>query len=180
MNSRPASSWDTMDGEGGGGAASGGGNPYGQSDVEQSDAEEAADKEPPGDDQFHAQFMQRMRQQADDAARSREKAAQELMGTGDDAMDALVEEFPDMAEHADVDSDSDSDAEAAKLAEVARAKKKELPRVDHSTVTYLPFRKNFYIEVPERRGGEGEAGGRGGGGGTSPPAPPPSGRTSQG
>ena len=85
-----------------------------------------------------------------------------------------------MAEHADVDSDSDSDAEAAKLAEVARAKKKELPRVDHSTVTYLPFRKNFYIEVPERRGGEGEAGGRGGGGGTSPPAPPPSGRTSQG
>ena len=135
MNSRPASSWDTMDGEGGGGAASGGGNPYGQSDVEQSDAEEAADKEPPGDDtdQFHAQFMQRMRQQADDAARSREKAAQELMGTGDDAMDALVEEFPDMAEHADVDSDSDSDAEAAKLAEVARAKKKELPRVDHST-----------------------------------------------
>ena len=31
----------------------------------------------------------------------------------------------------------------------ARAKKKELPPVDHATIDYAPFRKSFYIEVPE-------------------------------
>ena len=30
-----------------------------------------------------------------------------------------------------------------------RAKKKELARVDHSQMTYAPFKKAFYIEVPE-------------------------------
>ena len=31
----------------------------------------------------------------------------------------------------------------------ARAKQKELPQVDHSTISYPSFRKSFYIEVPE-------------------------------
>ena len=31
----------------------------------------------------------------------------------------------------------------------ARAKKRELPKVDHATIEYAPFRKKFYIEVPE-------------------------------
>jgi len=155
MNSRPASSWDTMevDGTMDDGSRRSASNPYGQSDMEQSDAEDEAESgraegEEPA--HFHQEFMQRLRQQADDAARAREKASQQRMDTGDDAMDALVEEFPDMAEHADVESDSDSDdAAATARVEQARAKKKELPRVDHSTVSYPSFRKDFYIEVPE-------------------------------
>ena len=44
------------------------------------------------------------------------------------------------------DSDSEDEEESA----VARAaKKKELPKVDHSTISYASFRKLFYIEVPE-------------------------------
>jgi ATP-dependent RNA helicase DDX46/PRP5 len=159
MNSRPASSWDTMLDAGGTmveGSRQSASNPYGQSDMEQSDTEDekqgdgagGEDAEEPAN--FHNEFMQRLRQQADDAARAREKASQQLMDTGDDAMDALVEEFPDMAEHADVESGSDSDdAAAVARADRARAQKKELPKVDHSQVTYPPFRKAFYIEVPE-------------------------------
>jgi len=149
MNSRPASAWDTMHG---GNEPASSSNPYGQSDVEQSDVEEDAGAVADEPANFHAEFMQRLRQQADDAARAREKAAQELMDAGDDAMDALVEEFPDMAEHADVESGSDSDdagGGVAARAERARAAKKELPRVDHSQIAYPPFRKAFYIEVPE-------------------------------
>lgn len=159
MNSRPASSWDTMIDAGGTmGEVSrqSASNPYGQSDIEQSDTEDEKQGEGAGAEDgdepanFHSEFMQRLRQQADDAARAREKASQQLMDAGDDAMDALVEEFPDMAEHADVESDSDSDdAAAAARADRARAQKKELPKVDHSKVSYPPFRKAFYIEVPE-------------------------------
>jgi len=32
---------------------------------------------------------------------------------------------------------------------LAIKQKKELAKVDHSTVVYKPFRKNFYTEVPE-------------------------------
>lgn len=32
---------------------------------------------------------------------------------------------------------------------LAVKQKKELAKVDHTTVEYKPFRKNFYVEVPE-------------------------------
>ena len=35
------------------------------------------------------------------------------------------------------------------VAALEQKKKKDLTVVDHSTVTYKPFRKNFYVEVPE-------------------------------
>ena len=65
-------------------------------------------------------------------------------------MDALVDEFPDMAEAraAEGDDDDDSEDEERRL-EAERAKKKELPKVDHTTTEYAPFRRNLYVEVPE-------------------------------
>jgi hypothetical protein len=36
-----------------------------------------------------------------------------------------------------------------RLAAANRGTKKVLEQVDHSKVEYLPFRKDFYIEVPE-------------------------------
>ena len=32
---------------------------------------------------------------------------------------------------------------------LANKQKKELAKVDHSSIDYKPFRKNFYCEVPE-------------------------------
>jgi len=34
-------------------------------------------------------------------------------------------------------------------ASLANKQKKELPKIDHAEISYLPFRKNFYVEVPE-------------------------------
>eukprot|EP00310_Coccolithus_braarudii_P018342 CAMPEP_0183344128 /NCGR_PEP_ID=MMETSP0164_2-20130417/9882_1 /TAXON_ID=221442 /ORGANISM="Coccolithus pelagicus ssp braarudi, Strain PLY182g" /LENGTH=767 /DNA_ID=CAMNT_0025515085 /DNA_START=48 /DNA_END=2349 /DNA_ORIENTATION=+ len=51
-----------------------------------------------------------------------------------------------MAEH--VEAEVDSDEEEREI-ELLRSRKKELPKVDHAVVSYAPFRKNFYIEVPE-------------------------------
>lgn len=37
----------------------------------------------------------------------------------------------------------------ATAAGIANKQKKELAKVDHSNMQYTPFRKNFYVEVPE-------------------------------
>lgn len=37
----------------------------------------------------------------------------------------------------------------ATAAGIANKQKKELAKVDHTSVQYTPFRKNFYVEVPE-------------------------------
>lgn len=34
-------------------------------------------------------------------------------------------------------------------ASLANKQKKELPKIDHAGISYIPFRKNFYVEVPE-------------------------------
>jgi len=34
-------------------------------------------------------------------------------------------------------------------ANLANKQKKELAKVDHTKQEYMPFRKNFYVEVPE-------------------------------
>jgi len=97
---------------------------------------------------FHSEFVKRLREQAAEVARKQEREQHQLMETGDDAMDALVEEFPDIEDTVNKEEDKDSDDEEREI-ELARSKKKELPLVDHSTIEYAPFRKNFYIEVPE-------------------------------
>ena len=98
---------------------------------------------------FHAEFMRAMRAQAAEAARQAAHASQELLEGRDDAMDALVEEFPEAAEHVEAPEGEDEEEDEEDRALAARAKKKELPKIDHSTVEYAPFRKNFYVEVPE-------------------------------
>lgn len=35
------------------------------------------------------------------------------------------------------------------VAALEQKKKKDLMAVDHSTITYKPFKKDFYVEVPE-------------------------------
>ena len=35
------------------------------------------------------------------------------------------------------------------VAALEQKKKKELATVDHSKIEYRPYRKNFYVEVPE-------------------------------
>ncbi len=35
------------------------------------------------------------------------------------------------------------------MAGLAKAKKKELNVVDHTRIYYRPYRKDFYVEVPE-------------------------------
>lgn len=56
----------------------------------------------------------------------------------------------------DNNDDDDDDDDDIDLSEddplnkiLNRAKKKDLKQVDHTTVKYSPFKKNFYIEVPE-------------------------------
>ncbi len=81
------------------------------------------------------------------AAAAATAANAELLETNDDAMDALIGDFPELAEQALL-SEVDSEDESRQL-ELARVAKKELARVDHSAISYAPFRKALYIEVPE-------------------------------
>ena len=161
MHSRPASSWDTMTGVG---PPSGGVSADAATEPMQVDASGGADAAAGGDggavvtgededeepSNFHEQFMQQMRAQAAEVARQVAHASAELLEGNDDAMDALVKAFPDAAEKVAALSDSDDD-EAAREESVmaARSKKKEVAKVDHGSVSYAPFRKDFYIEVPE-------------------------------
>ena len=177
MNSRPASSWDTMAaaaGASGGGGGGGGATAAAAEDVPPGQASSAmevdagegasssaaaaaarddgaaaaaAAAEEPSN--FHEEFMKQMRATAAEAARRAAHASAEVLEGQDDSMDALVEEFPDVADNAAPISDDEDDEDKAESALQARAKKKELPKVDHSQMSYASFRKSFYIEVPE-------------------------------
>ena len=62
----------------------------------------------------------------------------ELLHNNQDAMEYSEEE------------DNDTEELASALRSIAKkSKKKDLPIVDHRKVDYMPFRKEFYIEVPE-------------------------------
>ncbi|CAH1135794.1 unnamed protein product [Ceutorhynchus assimilis] len=58
----------------------------------------------------------------------------------------LVEQNQDGLEYS-----SEEEAEDLKdtAANIANKQKKDLARIDHNNITYLTFRKNFYVEVPE-------------------------------
>ena len=62
----------------------------------------------------------------------------ELLHNNQDAMEYSEEE------------DNDTEELASALRSIAKkSKKKDLPIVDHRNVDYMPFRKDFYVEVPE-------------------------------
>ena len=69
----------------------------------------------------------------------REKSGKkgELMQNDQDAMEYSEEE------------EGDSELATALLSIAKKNKKKDLPVVDHKSVEYMPFRKAFYVEVPE-------------------------------
>jgi len=58
----------------------------------------------------------------------------------------LIEQNMDSLEYSSEDELEDIRDTAVNLAMKHR---KELAKIDHSSVTYAPFRKNFYVEVPE-------------------------------
>lgn len=60
----------------------------------------------------------------------------------------LMQNNQDAVEYSDEERGDDELATA--LLSIARKnKKKDLPKVDHKTITYESFRKDFYVEVPE-------------------------------
>lgn len=58
----------------------------------------------------------------------------------------LIEQNQDGLEYSSEEEEEDLNATAAGI---ANKQKKELAKIDHSNVEYTPFRKNFYVEVPE-------------------------------
>lgn len=58
----------------------------------------------------------------------------------------LIEQNQDGLEYSSEEEEENLNETAANL---ANKQKKELAKVDHSTLEYLPFRKSFYVEVPE-------------------------------
>lgn len=59
----------------------------------------------------------------------------------------LIEQNQDGLEYSSEEELEDIKDTAANLAAIKQ--KKELPKVDHTTVEYSSFKKNFYVEVPE-------------------------------
>ena len=67
---------------------------------------------------------------------------------GQEKKGELMQNNQDAVEYSDEELGDDELATA--LLSIARKnKKKDLPKVDHKSITYEPFRKNFYVEVPE-------------------------------
>ncbi|XP_049803386.1 probable ATP-dependent RNA helicase DDX46 [Schistocerca nitens] len=58
----------------------------------------------------------------------------------------LIEQNQDGLEYSSEEEEEDLNATAAGI---ANKQKKELAKIDHTNVEYTPFRKNFYVEVPE-------------------------------
>ncbi|XP_068913333.1 probable ATP-dependent RNA helicase DDX46 [Tenebrio molitor] len=58
----------------------------------------------------------------------------------------LIEQNQDGLEYSSEEEQEDLKDTAASI---ANKQKKELAKIDHTNVRYLPFRKNFYVEVPE-------------------------------
>lgn len=58
----------------------------------------------------------------------------------------LIEQNQDGLEYSSEEEQEDLKDTAANL---ANKQKKDLARIDHNNIIYTPFRKNFYVEVPE-------------------------------
>lgn len=58
----------------------------------------------------------------------------------------LIEQNQDGLEYSSEEEQEDLKDTAANL---ANKQKKDLAKIDHNNIVYLPFRKSFYVEVPE-------------------------------
>lgn len=61
----------------------------------------------------------------------------------------LLHNDQDAAEYSEEEDNADSELVSALQIIAKKNKGKDLPKVDHNKVEYAPFRKNFYVEVPE-------------------------------
>nr|CAD7569420.1 unnamed protein product [Timema californicum] len=61
----------------------------------------------------------------------------------------ILEEVDPLDAFMQYSSEEEEEDLNATAAGIANKQKKELAKVDHTSVTYTPFRKNFYVEVPE-------------------------------
>ena len=61
----------------------------------------------------------------------------------------LLHNDQDAIEYSDEEGAGDEELATALMSIAKKNKKKELPVVDHRTIVYQTFRKNFYVEVPE-------------------------------
>lgn len=109
--------------------------------------ESEADAPPPEEDSFHDEFMKKFREQVDQAAVEEEKLLEErrkmiLEETQQEELQELEEEIEMRREAGKEDDFFQSNVPK-------RKQKKELMKVDHSKINYIPFRKNFYIECPD-------------------------------
>ena len=67
---------------------------------------------------------------------------------GKDKRGELMQNNQDAVEYSDEEG-GDDELALALLTIARKNKKKDLPKVDHKALTYEPFRKDFYVEVPE-------------------------------
>ena len=61
----------------------------------------------------------------------------------------LLHNDQDAMEYSEEEEDGDDELVTALKSIAKKGKGKELPKVDHKCVEYTPFRKDFYVEVPE-------------------------------
>ena len=61
----------------------------------------------------------------------------------------LLHNDQDAMEYSDEEEGGDDELASALLTIAKKTKRKELPAVDHKSIEYQPFRKKFYVEVPE-------------------------------
>ena len=61
----------------------------------------------------------------------------------------VIEQNQDLMEYSSEENEKEDILEGGAFAAVNQKKKKELLLADHSKIYYKPFRKNFYVEVPE-------------------------------
>lgn len=61
----------------------------------------------------------------------------------------LLHNDQDAAEYSEEDYNDNEELASALISIAKKNKKKDLPKIDHKTVEYPPFRKEFYVEVPE-------------------------------
>ena len=61
----------------------------------------------------------------------------------------VIEQNQDLMEYSSEEEEKEDILEGAAFAAMKQKKKKELLAADHSKIYYRPFRKNFYVEVPD-------------------------------
>ena len=68
---------------------------------------------------------------------------------GNERKGELLQNDQDAVEYSDEDDTHDAEFASALSTIFKKTKKKDLPTVDHRKIDYEPFRKDFYVEVPD-------------------------------